>query len=136
MTNDESTDHIQYYQSVYSHIKNLSTSYKVVVNPGTNVPEAYLNGQMPCADQFVVFENAVSQYGTYSPPAYYSNYSLDQFAHIVYGVSNRSQMIEIVQNANAKGTGFVYVTDQQLPNPYGALPSYWNDEVVQAGQVA
>ena len=25
--------------------------------------------------------------------------------------------------------GYVYVTDQTLPNPYAQLPSYWNQEV-------
>jgi hypothetical protein len=28
-----------------------------------------------------------------------------------------------------RNVGYVYVTDQTLPNPYAQLPSYWDQEV-------
>jgi len=129
MTADSVTAHIQFYQSVYNYIKGLSTAYTVTGNPGTNVPELYAS--LPVADQLVVFEDSAKHYSSYAPLAWQAGYPTSRFAHIVYAASS-SQMQTFVQGAQARGAGSVYVTSKTLPNPYGALPSYWSQEVSAA----
>ena len=41
-------------------------------------------------------------------------------------------MSSVLSTLAADGFGEVYVTDQNLPNPYGALPSYWSQELTAA----
>ncbi|CAJ0787720.1 hypothetical protein LMG7141_01978 [Ralstonia condita] len=126
MTADSVTAHIQFYQSVYNYIKGLSSAYTVTGNPGTNVPEIYAS--LPVADQIVVFEDSAKHYKTYAPLAWQANYPISRFAHIVYAAS-ATQMLTFVANASSLGAGSVYITSKTLPNPYGALPSYWSQEV-------
>ena len=126
MTADSATSNIQFYQSVYNYIKGLSAAYTVTGNPGTDVPEIYAS--LPVADQLVVFEDAAKYYKSYVPQAWQANYPISRFAHIVYSASS-TQMPTFVKNASARGAGSVYVTSKGLPNPYGALPGYWSQEV-------
>jgi len=129
MTADSTTAHIQFYQSVYNYIKGLSPNYTVTGNPGTNVPEIYAS--LPVADQLVVFEDSAKHYASYAPLAWQANYPRGRFAHIVYAAS-ATQMQTFVQNASIKGAGSMFVTSKTLPNPYGALPAYWSQEVADA----
>ena len=129
MTADSTTAHIQFYQSVYNYIKGLSPNYTVTGNPGTNVPEIYAS--LPVADQLVVFEDSAKHYTSYAPLAWQANYPTSRFAHIVYAAS-ATQMQTFVQNASNKGAASVFITNKTLPNPYGALPTYWSQEVSDA----
>jgi len=126
MTADSTTAHIQFYQSVYNYIKGLSPNYTVTGNPGTNVPEIYAS--LPVADQLVVFEDSAKHYANYAPLAWQANYPTARFAHIVYAAS-ATQMQTFVRNASSKGAATVFITNKTLPNPYGALPTYWSQEV-------
>jgi hypothetical protein len=126
MTADGTTANVQFYQSVYNYIKGLSANYTVTGNPGTNVPEIYAS--LPVADQIVVFEDNARRYASYAPQAWQASYPTSRFAHIVYAAS-ATQMQNFVQHASSKGAGSVYITSKTLPNPYGALPSYWSQEV-------
>ena len=38
-------------------------------------------------------------------------------------------MLSDIKRVEALNAGYIYVTDQNLPNPYGELPSYWDQEV-------
>jgi hypothetical protein len=58
-------------------------------------------------------------------------YTASRFAHIVYAAS-ATQMQTFMRGASAKDAGSVYFTSKTLPNPYGALPSYWSQEVSAA----
>jgi hypothetical protein len=129
MANDSSAAHVQYYQSIYNYIKGLSTSYQVVNNPGTNLPEVYAS--LPVADRFVVFEDTQANYAAYAPAAWQASYPASRFIHIVYGTS-ALQMVTDLAFAILHGAGGVFVTSLTLPNPYGGLPSYWSSEVSTA----
>jgi hypothetical protein len=129
MTSDSVTSHLQYYQSIYNYVKGLSASFSVTANPGTNIPESYAS--LPAADQFVVFEDTAKHYASYEPQPWQAGYPASRFVHIVYSAS-QSQVANIVQYASTHGAGSVYVTSLGLPNPYKALPSYWNQLVNDA----
>lgn len=44
-------------------------------------------------------------------------------------------MKEEVEKAKEAGIGWIYVTDDVLPNPWDTLPSYWEAEIaaIQGG---
>ena len=46
----------------------------------------------------------------------------------VYAAS-ATQMQTFVRNASSKRAAAVFITNKTLPNPYGALPTYWSQEV-------
>ena len=126
MTADTTVAHVQFYQSLYAYIKAIAPGFRVVGNPGTNVPEQY--AQLPLADQLVTFEDSGRQYKAYLPDLWQRNYPKERFAHIVYAVG-KSQMPGAMAAAALNGAGSVFITSRTLPNPYDGLPGYWNQEV-------
>jgi hypothetical protein len=129
MTADNEASHIQFYQSVYNYIKGLKPTYTVIGNPGTNIPELYAS--LPTADQFVVFESNARSYANYQTMGWQAAYPKSRFVHIVYNVS-AAHLQRVVTYAKTHGAGSLYVTSFTLPNPYKALPAYWNSEVADA----
>ncbi|WP_236572399.1 spherulation-specific family 4 protein [Burkholderia sp. 8Y] len=126
MTSDDQLSDIQFYQSIYNYVKGLKASYSVVANPGTNIPELYAS--LPTADRFVVFEDDATSYAAYRPMQWQASYSTNRFVHIVYNVG-AAQMPGVVKSAKLHGAGGIFVTSLSGPNPYSALPSYWQSEV-------
>ena len=55
-----------------------------------------------------------------------------RFWGVVYHASGVASCRRCCATLAADGFGEVYVTDQNLPNPYGALPSYWSQELTAA----
>ena len=127
MTADRSPAHLAYYQQIYDYVHNLNPYWFVVGNPGTTTDEAYLT--QPTADILVLFENGTG-YDSYTPPAWQASYPANQFAHLVYNVATAATMWTDVSLAASRNTGWVYVTDDNLPNPWDRLPSYWTDFLV------
>jgi hypothetical protein len=128
---------LSYYQSLDSYIKGLSATDTVIGNPG----QPFLNGVTPqqylsTADVFDIFEgpNKAPAPGAPGFDAYpygvnwFQGYPSDRFANTVYDVP-ASSMLADLGKAVRSNAGSVYITDQNLPNPYGQLPSYWNHEV-------
>lgn len=128
---------LSYYQTLDSYVKALRASYTVIGNPG----QPYLNGLSPTdylstADTFDIFE------GPNSAPAgdpgfnnypyglnWFQGYPSDRFSNTIYDAPSASAMLGDVSQAAQLNAGYVYVTDQALPNPYAQLPSYWDQEV-------
>ena len=44
-------------------------------------------------------------------------------------------MLADLSKAVSLNAGYVYITDQTLPNPYAQLPSYWDQEVAAIASV-
>jgi hypothetical protein len=38
-------------------------------------------------------------------------------------------MRRAIQKAEATRSGWVFITDRIMPNPYNALPAYWGQEI-------
>nr|WP_118182403.1 spherulation-specific family 4 protein [Paraburkholderia phosphatilytica] len=129
MTSDSKTAHVQFYQSIYNYIKGLSSTYQVMGNPGTNVPEIYAS--LPVADQLVVYEDNAANYAKFKASAWQANYPVSRFVHMVYNVPAAS-LASTMQFAAAHEAGGVYVTSLTLPNPYKKLPAYWTTETADA----
>lgn len=112
-----------YYQTISAYVHETSGSV-VELNPGS-VPA---QGYMDFGDVIDVFEGSASEYESFTMPSWATAYPASDFANIVYGVSNESGMATALARAQFLGTGYVYITDGNLPNPYSSLPSYWSYE--------
>jgi hypothetical protein len=138
---------LNYYQTLYSYIKNLDSShpYEVVGNVGT----PFLNGLTPAqflsvADKTVIFEGPNSapagQAGFNNYPygldwMTTGGYSSDRFVNLIHTTPSVSDMQSDVLKASSLNAGSVYITDGTLPNPWNQLPSYWNEEVAALAAV-
>ncbi|MEW6583031.1 MAG: spherulation-specific family 4 protein [Actinomycetota bacterium] len=56
--------------------------------------------------------------------------------HLVYGVRSASVMAAVLTVASWRGADVVYVTDGHLPNPWEALPDYWDRQVDAVSRTA
>lgn len=129
MTNDSSSASLNYYFSIYNYVKGLNTTYGIIGNPGTSVPESYAS--LPVADRLVVFESSAKVFSTYKPAAWQASYPADRFIGIIHSATQK-QMQTICQFSATHGIKNIYITSDSGSNPYDTLPPYWNDEILQA----
>ena len=115
-----------YYLQLYTYIKQKNSGALVVGNPGTNTLESYLfyNGQR-VTDVICIFETNVG-FDTWSPSSWTSKYSRENFYVIAYNTA-LGQLVSRVQRAATSNVGWTYLTDATLPNPYDALPAYFEE---------
>ena len=115
---------VQYYQQIYDAVKDSAVNERVsskhlIFNPGQpSVPEEY----MPLADTFLTFEGSAESYQSFLPADYTSNYAPSKFYHLVYCVSNAT-VNATLSHFNSQHAEYLYITDLDEPNPYGALPA-------------
>lgn len=127
MTNDKSTTHLDYYAALYQYIKAKGAQYTVTGNPGCNTTEDYMT--RPTDDSLMIFEDNSTNYVNFTPSSWVVRYSPQQFVHLPYNVATASTMTNYVELAVSRNAGWICITDDTLPNPYKALPSYWTNEV-------
>ncbi len=117
-----------YIAGLYNHIKNTHPNALVVLNPGTHIAPSY----EPYGDIFLNAENTFAAYqsgwttqyaGFEDNPAYQN-----RFWQIVH-TTNSTDYATALALTRANNAGWVYITDDTLPNPYDVTPSYWNTEV-------
>jgi hypothetical protein len=80
-------------------------------------------------DLMVQFARNWTEYQTdYAPPSWMPAGSPERFCHFVNAVpeSDASRALSL---AITNGAGWVFVTDQTDPNPWGVLPSYFDREL-------
>ena len=113
-----------YYKDLYDYVHNRSG--KVVVNPGTQTNECF----MDVADVVVNFEDTYANYRaeSYSQPEWVSEYPPTRFWHLVHAAPTTADMQEAVGLSKERNAGFVYVTSDTLPNPWDTLPAFLSDE--------
>jgi hypothetical protein len=121
-----STNQLAYYQALYSYIEASPNLRTVISNPGTHQIEPFIS--TPTADTTVIFEGSDGWLG-YAPDDYMTNFPASSFAALVYAEPDAAVMHANIMKAVQRGIGFVYITDDTLPNPWDTLPAYWEDEV-------
>jgi hypothetical protein len=79
-------------------------------------------------DLMVQFARNWTEYHSYQPPSWMPANSPERFCQFVNAVppSDAGSALGMVIG---NGAGWVYVTDQADPNPWGGLPSYFDQEV-------
>jgi hypothetical protein len=97
---------------------------KAFVAVGTRYCPAYIY----FSDLIVLFARQETEYQTFQPANWMPSRSADRFAHLVSEVPGQA-MEATLARARALGAGWLYVTDDLLPNPWDSLPSYFDREV-------
>jgi Spherulation-specific family 4 len=118
---------LSYYAEIYRYIKSKKKLQQVIINPGTQIDEAYFS--KPAADQAVIFENFGREWPNYQPSAYLAKYDRQHFALMLHGVVDRAKMQSYIDLAVKRNIGYVYITNDADSNPWDSLPAYWQAEV-------
>jgi hypothetical protein len=103
-----------FYRSVSTYAKSQSLAL-TVGNPGTSVPAAFLD----TVDVLLVYESAgtpqLSSLTRYAPDR--THYGIIPYA---------AQLDAAYVTSAAKSVAYVYITDDDLPNPWDALPPFFD----------
>jgi hypothetical protein len=126
MTNDSDTNHLNYYAAVRQYVQTKGTNLLVAGNPGINTQETYLTRS--AADVLVTAEVGTG-YAALTVDGWVTNHLARQFCHLPYNVPDAATMTNYVSLAAGRNAGWIYVTDDVLPNPWDTLPAYWTNEV-------
>ena len=80
-------------------------------------------------DLMVQFARNWPEYQTdYAPPDWMPANSADRFCHFVHSVPP-TDVARALSLTITNGAGYVFTTDRTEPNPWGALPSYFDEEL-------
>lgn len=118
-----SATRLPYYLTLANYV-HATTGSIVMLNPGIVPDQGYLG----IGDIVVTFEGNYNTYVNAVSPSWVNNYPANKFQSIVYGVS-ATNLPNAMNLARSRNVGWVYVTNDNLPNPYDSLPSYWSQEV-------
>ena len=118
-------DQVPYYAALYEHARKKRGLALVVSNPGTACAEGYV--AKPAAD-VVCLAEAPRDFADFRLPAWADRYPPERFAALLSHTDSAEQMRKHVLAMGAKGVGYCYITDGRAPNPWGALPRYWEAE--------
>jgi len=80
------------------------------------------------SDLMVEFAETYAMYQGYTSPSWMPGGSPQRFCHFVSEVPPDAAA-DVLSRALRLGAGWVYTTDGTAPNPWGALPSYYDQEV-------
>lgn len=123
-TNADSPAAVAFYVDLRDHVKAKSANYLVIGNPGSQVPQSY----MAAADIMVVFENTAAAFASYTAPSWAAGYAGKRFAALVHATPDQAAMAAAVARMGSQNVGYGYVTSDVLPNPWDALPAYFEAE--------
>ncbi|MBK8478620.1 MAG: hypothetical protein IPL39_20770 [Opitutaceae bacterium] len=116
-----------YYRALHDDVV-YTRGGLVIGNPGTATIERYMEvNEVTC-----VFETAgPTGFPTWTPPVWTAGYPASKFYVLPYN-SSAADMAAYVTRAAANRAGWIYVTDDTLPNPWDTLPSYFETLVTTA----
>ncbi len=114
-----------YYVDLYQYIKQKDSTALVVSNPGINTIESYLvyEGKR-VSDVICIFENSAG-FDTWTPSTWCSKYSDSCFYVLPYHTS-WTDFPGRVDRAASLHIGWIYCTDDIMPNPWDVLPPYFH----------
>lgn len=113
---------LSYYQTLNNYVKAKGGKGITVINFGDNTPECYVNA----TDILLIFEDAFVNYPAWQPSPWVFNYPASRFWHLVYATPENN-LLTALQLSSARNAGWIYVTNDDVPNPWDTLPtgSYW-----------
>ena len=109
-----------YYSSLTRYVKSIHM-VMTIGNPGTDVPLTYV-GTM---DVLNIYEGlGIPDAYTFSKrSANYQKWGKENFSIVAYGIKD---LDESALEKVSKYIAYLYLTDDDLPNPYDKLPSYFS----------
>ena len=108
-----------YYQTLTAYVHQQTTGSLTILNAGDVPDQSYMNA----GDIIVTFEGTYSTYQATTFPSWLSSYPAGRFYNIVYDVPTVANMTSVLSQAAKDDVQYIYATNQNLPNPYGALPT-------------
>lgn len=112
---------LPYYRDLHDHIKAKGGEALVVGNPGTETIEGYMDAN----DVTCVFESdGPGGFPGWLPLPWAASYPASKFYVLPYN-SSATNMATFVARAAANNAGWIYVTDDTLPNPWDTLLGYF-----------
>jgi hypothetical protein len=126
-----STAQLPFYQTVANGLRAAQPTGTIVGNPGTATPVDYL----AVADTIVTFENGTGTYAGAATQPWMSTAAPSRQANLLYNVGSEAAMRDLVSQAAQRNVGYLYITNDVLPNPWDQLPSYWLAEVAAISAV-
>jgi hypothetical protein len=119
---------LPFYETVATGLRGAQPQWQIVGNPGTSAPEAWL----AVADTLVTFERGTGSYDSAATEPWMGSAPPERQAHLHYNVETEAAMRALAAEAQARGAGWLYITDDRYvpgdpsaPNPWDRLPSYW-----------
>jgi hypothetical protein len=114
------------YSRINAYVKTHHPGVTTAINPGKAVPRCYENTW----DVLVTFEGSYDTYVKHFTPLSWKPVDPFKIWHLIYDASTQADMEKAVGLSQRRNAGYVYVTNDVLPNPYDTLPSvsYWADE--------
>ncbi len=106
---------LPYYDNLYKTLHPFNG--RVIINPGQNVEECYVG----VADTIVNFEGHVTDYLSWNAASWVQQYPTSKFWHIVYAAQT-SNLTPALNKARENHSGYIYLTDDIMPNPFDRLP--------------
>jgi Spherulation-specific family 4 len=119
---------LAYYKEIHDYALTKSQFNQVFTNPGVQIPESFLKTPTVTAETSVIFENQTG-WNTYATDSYVAGLNPNKTAAIIYNVPTFAQAKSAIDLTVQRNIGYVYVTNDILPNPYDSIPSYWLEEV-------
>jgi hypothetical protein len=117
-----------YYQTLTSYVHRRTRGSLTMLNFGTMPPQSF----MSAGDIMVTFEGDYSTYESTTFPSWVGEYPANRFYNIVYDVPDQTSMTQVLSQAEQYNVGYIYATDNTLPNPYDTVPSYLSSEASEA----
>jgi Spherulation-specific family 4/Bacterial Ig-like domain len=107
-----------YYSSLNSYVKSSGMTF-TMANPGTDTRSSYIG----TVDNMIIYENQGLPSIDFLK-GWHLNYNKKNFSIIPYGVSTlNTQFVNDAKNY----VGYIYITNDVLPNPWNSLPSYFSN---------
>ena len=119
-------------QAEYQRLTALAQSHdaKAYLAIGTRFCPTFIT----FSDLMVEFAETYSMYQAYTSPSWMPANSPERFCHFVSEVPG-ADASQVLSRAIGLGAGWVFTTDGTAPNPWGALPSYFDQEVTALRQL-
>jgi hypothetical protein len=112
MSNTEGKEH--YYESLSNYAKSLGFTF-TVGNPGADVPSSYIG----TVDNIVIYEDSGLP-NISDLEGWHTSYDKTNFSIIAHSVDSLDE--SFVSEAS-NYVGYMYITDNRMPNPYDSLHS-------------
>lgn len=113
---------IGYYQELCTHVRSLPNLDYVFLNPGTSADELYLT----VGDTIVIFEDYSINWPAYQPDDHVEAYPAQRFAMLGHTLLDTECLETFMDLAVDRNIGYVYLTDDTMPNPWDTLPSFFD----------
>lgn len=109
-----------YYKNLNDYAKSKGFTF-TVGNPGADTISSYVG----TVDNIIIYESAGTP-SLSSLGGWHTNHDRANFSIIPYGVSS---LDDAYVDSSSAYVGYLYITNDDLPNPWDSLPPYYNDLV-------